>query len=117
MRLVVVGDIGEERLAAGLDGVQGGRIGLLVGVLGDTEDAVLRVETQELATVGVDPEPRDVIAVEGHVVAVTESIGGQRHGEVGLARGAREAAADVPFLAGLLVLDAEQHELLGQELP
>jgi hypothetical protein len=49
------------------------------------------------------------------VIPVVEGVGCQCHGEVGLARGAREAAADVLLAAGLLVEDAQQHEPLGQE--
>mgnify|MGYP003377695098 CR=1 FL=1 len=50
------------------------------------------------------------------MVAFTKSIGGQRHGEVGLPRGAREAAADVPFLAGLLVLRVDADDAVRVDL-
>ena len=93
-----------------------GRVGHLVGVLGDAEDAELRVDRVDPAVVRVDPQPGDVVAVELDVVAVAEGVGRQHHREVGLARGAREAAADVVRAAGLLVGDAEEHELLGEEL-
>ncbi len=114
LRLLVVGDVGEDRAGAGHDRVDRGRVGPLVGVLRDPEDAVLRVHPVELAVVA-DPQPRDVVAVELDVVAVAQGIGRQRHRQVGLARRAREATADVVLPAGLLVGDAEQHELLHQE--
>ncbi len=113
--LRVVGDVGEDRLGARRDGLDRARVGLLVGVLGHAEHAELGVHAVEAAVLA-DPHPGDVVAVELDVVAVAERVGGQRHREVGLAGGAREAARDVPLLAGHLVGDAEQHELLGQEL-
>ena len=102
-------------LRAGGDRLDRGRVGVLVGVLGHAEDAELGVHAVQAAVLA-DPHPGDVVAVEVDVVAVAEGVGGERHGQVGLAAGAGEAARDVPLLAGLLVGDAEQHELLGQEL-
>ena len=113
--LGVVGDVGEDRAGAGLDRAQRGGVGQLVGVLGDAEDAVLGVDRADPPVVG-HPQPRDVVAVELHVVALAHRVGRQRHRQVGLARGAREPAADVVLRAGLLVDDPEQHELLGEEL-
>ena len=113
--LLVVGDVGEDRAGALFDARDRTRVGALVGVLGDTEDTVLRVEGVELAVV-TDPDPGDVVAVEADLVAVAESVRGEGHREVGLAGGRREAADDVELLTGLLVLDAQQQELLGEEL-
>ena len=91
-------------------------VGALVGVLGDAEDAVLGVHPVEPAGLLLDPQPRDVVAVERHVVALAERVGGGHHRQVGLAGGAREAATDVVVLPGLLVVDADEHVLLGEEL-
>ena len=112
----VVGDVGEDAVGAVADGREGVGVGGLVGVLGDAEDAVLRVHPVELAGLLLDPQPRDVVAVERHVVAVAERVGGGHHRQVGLAGGAREATADVVALPGLLVVDADEHVLLGEEL-
>jgi hypothetical protein len=95
--------------------VQRGGVGALVGVLGDAEHAVLGIHAVETAVL-VHPQPRDVIAVEGDVVTVPERVRGQHHRQVGLARGAGEATADVVVLPGLLVVDADEHVLLGEEL-
>ena len=103
-------------LRALVDRRQRDRVGALVGVLGHPEDAELRVHAVEPAVLLVDPQPGDVVAVERDVVAVAQHVGRQHHREVGLARRAREAAADVVVLAGLLVVDPDQHVLLGEEL-
>src|SRR5690606_248056 len=78
----VVGEVGEEGAATGLDRVQRTRVGLLVGVLGHAEDAVLGVEAVDAARLLVDPRPGDVVAVELDVVAVAAHVGGQGHRQV-----------------------------------
>ena len=91
----------------GADRVDRRRVGALVGVLGDTEDAELRVDRVDPAVLRVDAQPGDVVAEEVDVVAVLERVGGQHHREVGLAGRAGEATADVVRAAGLLVVDAD----------
>ena len=114
--LRVVGDVGEQRSGTFTDGVDRGRIGVAVGVGGHTEGTELRVHAVE-PTVDTHAQPHDVIAVEEHLVAVPEAVRGKHHGEVRLAGGRRESTADVAVFAGDLVVDADQHELLGEELP
>ena len=87
-------------------GVQGGRVGDLVGVLGYTEHPELGVHPVEPAVLGVDPQPGDVVAVEAHVVPAAQPVRGQHHGQVRLTRRAREAATDVVDATCLAVLDA-----------
>src|SRR5437667_443348 len=56
------------------------------------------------------------VVVEVGAVPVGERVGREHHREVRLARSARETAADVVPLAGQLVGNADEHELLGEEL-
>ena len=111
--VLVVGDVREQHLGAGRDRAEGSGVGHLVGVLGDTEDTELRIDRVDPAVLGVDAQPGDVVAVELDVIAVTEAVRRQHHGQVRLAGRAREPAADVPGAPGLLVGDADEHELLG----
>src|SRR5215469_2275703 len=86
------------------------------GVFGVAKDTKLRVDRVDAAVFRIDLQPCDVVAIKRDVVPLTQAVGREHHREVGLAGRAREAAADVPRATGLLVGDADEHELLGQEL-
>ncbi len=111
----MIGHVGEQ--GAGARGHRGHRVRVraLVRVLGDTKDAELRIHGVEAAVGLVDVYPGDVVAEEFDLVALIEGRRWHHHRQVGLAGGAGEAAGDVVGDAGVLVANADQHELLGQK--
>ena len=80
---------------------------------GDAEEAVFRVDGPE-PSVRAGAQPGDIVADAPALPALlTPRRRGNEHGEVGLAAGGRERAADVADLA-LGVLHAENEHVLGE---
>ena len=96
-----------------MGGGQGVGIGLGVGPGGHAEEALLRVHRPQ-AAVGAHTEPGDVIPHAPAFPAVfLIALGGDEHGQVGLAAGGGEGAGDIPHLA-LGILDAQDEHVLSQ---
>ena len=106
----VVGHVGENGVALG--GLQGVEVGLGVGAGGHAEEAVLRVYRPQPA-VGAHPEPGDVVAHAPDLPArLLVALGGDEHGQVGLAAGGGEGGGQIAHLA-LGVLNAQDEHVLG----
>ncbi len=89
------GDVGEDRVARARDGR--GRVSGHAGAGGDAKEAVLGVNSVELA-VGVGLEPRNIVA-NGRQRPVLKLGRGHHHGKVGLAALRRERGSHVGLLA------------------
>ena len=78
---------------------------------GDAKEASLRVNGTKLTSrIGLDP--RDVIA-DGPDLPAIEAVGGDEHGEVGLAAGAGEGGGHVGLLA-FRVFHAQNEHVFGE---
>ena len=117
--VLVVGDVGEDRAGALGDRRDRRRVGRLVGVLGDAEDPELRVDRVDAGRPRGRPAARRCRRRRTSTwYRSPRASGGQRHRQVGLARGARECRRQTWYVRPVcLSVDAEQHELLGEELP
>ena len=111
---LVVGDVDEDGASALRHRLHGVRVRLPVRVLGDPEGAVLGVHAVDAAIVA-HAQPDDVVAIELDLVALTERVRREHHGQVRLAGGRGHAPADVVGAPGLLVPNADEHELLAHE--